>query len=221
MAKVSGMTVVAAMAAWGAMTGGPAAGWSGGPTTAAAAAGFAAASGTTAGVPVAGGSARGLAAVAVTPDPAEHAVRQRVSRVKSYMRSLATGLETYYVDNATYPIAVVEGSIRKPGPGEARVPSFRPGANPSSLTTPIAYMPSYFDDPFGRERQTFGYWSATEANGVTTGWILFSPGPDGKFDLDWTKYDPTVPQPSPEIIPYFYDPTNGNWSPGDIVRVKQ
>ena len=161
-----------------------------------------------------------VAIVAVTPDPAEDAVRQRVLRVRSDMRSMATGLETYYVDNNSYPIATVERSVRKPGPGESAVPSFT-GPSPGSMTTPISYLTSYFEDAFGRDDQTFAYWAPTDATGQANGWIVFSPGPDGKFDLDWTKYDPKLPQPSANIISYAYDPTNGTWSRGDIIRVKQ
>jgi len=45
-----------------------------------------------------------LAAIAV-PNFLEAQVRAKVSRVKNDQRSLATALETYYVDNNTYPLA--------------------------------------------------------------------------------------------------------------------
>ena len=54
------------------------------------------------------------------------------------------------------------------------------------------------------------------------GWIMISPGPDCKFDIDPAKcYDGNIPQPSELLIRMSYDPTNGTVSPGDVWRVKQ
>lgn len=50
-----------------------------------------------------------LAAIAV-PNFLEAQVRAKVSRVKNDQRSLATALETYYVDNNTYPLAAGSSS---------------------------------------------------------------------------------------------------------------
>ena len=43
-----------------------------------------------------------LSAIAV-PNFLEAQVRSKISRAKSDMRSLATGIESYYVDNNSYP----------------------------------------------------------------------------------------------------------------------
>lgn len=149
----------------------------------------------------------------------EAGIRSKVSRVKADMRSMATGIEAYFVDNNTYPRWSEEPgvSVRQSGPGEPLVPSFRvAGSQAGSLTTPVAYVMSYFPDPFSADgKQTFAYYA------TDNGWILFSPGPDRKFDLDWKLYNPAVPQPSPELVPFEYDPTNGTVSSGDIFRVKQ
>src|SRR6187401_1687051 len=45
-----------------------------------------------------------LAAIAV-PNFLEAQVRAKVSRVRNDQRSLATGIETYFVDNNTYPVS--------------------------------------------------------------------------------------------------------------------
>ncbi|PKO16486.1 hypothetical protein CVU37_10935 [candidate division BRC1 bacterium HGW-BRC1-1] len=56
---------------------------------------------------------------------------------------------------------------------------------------------------------------------ASAGWIIWSPGPDEEYDLDWTLYNPDDPQPSPELLTFAYDATNGSVSGGDIFRVKQ
>ena len=160
-----------------------------------------------------------FAGLMTNPDGASR--RSRTSRVKVDMRSLATAIETYYIDNNAYPVAVVNNSVRKRAPGEPPVPSFTRGPSPRALTTPVTYLTCYFEDPFAHRGQTFGYWVPPDDKNSTHGWILFSPGPDGKFNLDWTKYDPRVPQPSPEILAASFDPTNGALSRGDIIWVKQ
>jgi hypothetical protein len=151
----------------------------------------------------------------------EAAVRGLVSRTKNDMRSMATGIESYFVDNNRYPAMTTDTQHMQvsgislfgqvPGPR-----NLVPGEN-FSLTTPIAYLTSYFQDVFSSNpADTFAYYAPNDQ-----GWILFSPGPDGKFDMDWSVYDPSVAQPSPDVIVFSYDVTNGVFSGGDIWRVKQ
>src|SRR4051812_8591572 len=64
-----------------------------------------------------------LAAIAV-PNFLEAQIRAKVSRCKSDMRTIATAMETYHVDNNHYPETFVN----------ARWERFTP------LTTPIAYL---------------------------------------------------------------------------------
>ncbi|MFH0794243.1 MAG: hypothetical protein V2A74_09465 [bacterium] len=159
------------------------------------------------------------------PNMMEAGVRSKVSRARADMRSLATAMEAYYVDNNAYPAWTTDPakSSRYQRPVEPPIPSFVRKTYQSSvmtLTTPIAYITTLMEDPFAGPKQTFGYYSKSVGNQL--GWILFSPGPDGKFDLGWEIYDPSVPQPSLELLTrYTYDPTNGMVSPGDIWRVKQ
>ncbi len=120
-----------------------------------------------------------LAAIAV-PNFLEAQVRSKVSRVRSDMRSLATGLESYYIDNNQYPAM----TLTKADSPDAQFPTvsaanfartFRIRNNNAlgTLTTPVAYLTSYFPDAFADTKgSTFRYY--TDING----WILSSWGPD-------------------------------------------
>ena len=159
----------------------------------------------------------------VTPEAElEPDIREMVSRTKNDMRSMATGIESYYVDNNTYPFTTTNSAAMpvhaysfdgRPVPG----PMTKYPDGPASLSTPIAYVTSFFPDPFARiTPDTFAYYSPDP-----NGWVLFSPGPDGKYDFIWELYTSAVAQPSTELIAFMYDPTNGLLSSGDIIRVKQ
>jgi type II secretory pathway pseudopilin PulG len=160
-----------------------------------------------------------VAAAVAVPNFLEAQQRSKVARTKSDMRSMATALEAYFVDNNTYP-----SWTDKPGEGVMRAKANGkevPGFAGPSLTTPIAYLTRHMHDVYAPKgkKQTFGYY-APKVNDKS-GWILWSPGPDMKFDLDWKVYDPSVSQPSPDLLRYVYDPTNGTVSKGDIFRVRQ
>ena len=120
-----------------------------------------------------------LAAIAV-PNFLEAQTRSKVSRVKSDHRSLATAIETYYIDNNTYPASTVTGSLTLDAGLYSAVPgtvgsTFR-ARNVSRLltiTTPIAYVTSNFPDPFADTRGIgFRYWTDQR------GWVLGSFGPN-------------------------------------------
>ncbi|MBX3730655.1 MAG: prepilin-type N-terminal cleavage/methylation domain-containing protein [Candidatus Sumerlaeia bacterium] len=87
-----------------------------------------------------------LAAIAV-PNFLEAQVRAKVSRAKSDLRTLATALEAYRVDNNDYPY-ITDGAGGTMGEWTmpAGIPPNRTG--PGGLTTPIAYISSALDDPF-------------------------------------------------------------------------
>lgn len=186
-----------------------------------------------------------LAAIAV-PNFLEAQVRSKVSRVRGDQRSLATGIEAYYVDNNAYPTWTKTDTQSannlglSPTQECAKIHTFRVWGSGEllrfhTLTTPISYITSYFRDPFADTRgATFGYYC--DANG----WILYSFGPDtdegkaGRGDVDpdvETVYRSTISQPSLTLIAgrssatgndcYTYDPSNGTISPGDVWRVKQ
>jgi type II secretory pathway pseudopilin PulG len=168
------------------------------------------------------------AAIAI-PNFLEAQGRSKVSRTMSELRSMALGIESYYIDHGEYP-AWAKGDAGANGflPSDCsayHVPTFRVWATPDeiesffTLTTPASYLSKLYSDPF----------TASENNGATysyykdyNGWILISAGPDEVYDIDpEVEYDSSIQQPSPGLIQKSYDPTNGTVSPGDIFRVKQ
>ena len=156
-----------------------------------------------------------------------------ISRIKADQRSLATGLEAYFLDHNSYPNYAVGGphSVYRIFPKYKaifdRIPTFETadGRSLHTLTTPVAYITAYFDDSFSVKYAPYAYYCVNDRNGVS-GWIVWSPGPDGVYDLDIDAvkkyYDPRIPQPSAELLSLFtYDPTNGYYSRGDVYRVMQ
>lgn len=158
------------------------------------------------------------------------------------MRSTASAIESYAVDNAWYPgWAIGPDSIHAPLPAShpaAALPSFHQPTHlypftssstpsfkwaPSCLTTPFPYLASYPRDPYARRSKhlvTFVYYCNIKRG---FGWILVSPGPDGDYDIKpFSHYDATLmPSQQTELILRTYDPTNGLFSNGDLCRVKQ
>ena len=168
-----------------------------------------------------------LAAIAV-PNFLEAQVRSQVSRARSDMRSLATAIETYYIDNNNYPASTTDPaeSINASLAANSASPQLQwdlptfashhaTGAH--TLTTPIAYLTSYFPDPFSPvPGRTFNYYKNEG------GWILWSAGPDNDYDLNYEDYDPRYMKSTYDrLYRSTYDPTNGTASSGDIWRVKQ
>ncbi len=88
-----------------------------------------------------------LAAIAI-PNFLAAQVRAKVSRVKSELRTLGTGLETYYVDENAYPPEYLLA-------GNPGVEMLRIAKAYTHLTTPVAYITSFPRDPF----KTSGRWS--------------------------------------------------------------
>ncbi|MDX2175827.1 MAG: type II secretion system protein GspG [Candidatus Sumerlaeia bacterium] len=155
-----------------------------------------------------------LAAIAV-PNFLEAQVRSKVSRAKADMRTLATAIEAYRVD-------------------ENRYPNTRRGGNwllfyqrLAFLTTPVAYITTLPQDPFADAGSTnnpqlaYDYldrpstlsllpavWNPFPGNGdaANKAWRILSLGPDQRESL--------VLGPQP----VEYDPTNGTTSAGDIHR---
>lgn len=142
-----------------------------------------------------------LAAIAV-PNFLEAQTRAKVSRAKNDMRSIATALESYFVDKNTFvaarsqsgrpdgrtvngmlPSSVTSGNTLGNGtsPAGAKYRITFATYNPAqqdmqghSLTTPIAYLTTVPNDPFADTKgATFGYANANDA-----GFIMWSYGPD-------------------------------------------
>jgi prepilin-type N-terminal cleavage/methylation domain-containing protein len=162
-----------------------------------------------------------LAAIAV-PNFLEAQIRSKVSRAKADLRSIATALESYYVDNNHYmPFTVyVRGLL-----GEQQI---------HLLTTPVAYITSIpqdvfqaskpkksttcpaknYDDWYGPYPRYFLYSTDTFLLNGETGWTVRCMGPDLDFDLVGCPSDNDIVEP----LNAKYDPTNGTVSNGDIVR---
>lgn len=155
--------------------------------------------------------------------------RMRVSRVQSDMRSMAVALESFFVDFNRYPGWAYGRDPRSLAHGVAgfedmptllrQHPTVE--AERFTLTTPIAYMTSHFRDPFAQRSsvyETFAYYSISTP---VKGWVLASPGPDGVFDADLTKYTGHQAADEEAFRDVTYDPTNGVVSRGDIFRFSQ
>jgi type II secretion system protein G len=169
-----------------------------------------------------------LAAIAI-PNFLAAQTRSKVSRTKADMKTVATAIESYYVDYNQYPLVSGE-----------HIPAIFPGyCMPPEITTPIAYLASFPKDPFGEMAGYDAYkqWGNTQdyfycreeyfikngwgwavyPNGGTTGtaakWALESKGPDHA----WAQNDGC--QSGEMAMPYVwaYDPSNGTVSRGNIV----
>lgn len=124
------------------------------------------------------------------------------------VRATATALETYYVDNNSYPPMEEDCTL------------------PKALTTPIAYLnslpePVSFCSEKGIGDLPLRYFSIESRNL----WILQNCGPDGDYDLTEYHLIQMINERETEYSYFmkdcYYDPTNGIDSNGDIFRVRQ
>ncbi len=182
-----------------------------------------------------------LAAIAV-PNFLEAQTRSKVSRAKADMRTLATGLEAYRVDENAYPLSNNFGTASAE-PALGNIPVLE------RLSTPIAYLTTgLLPDPFltkfrsGSISSSDGGWTPTAAvndevqyfkyatpgeNGLqdVNGagdralyyYILQSNGPD----LTYLNLSGLLQSSSAEVntIRNIYDPTNGTVSRGSVFRI--
>ena len=167
-----------------------------------------------------------LAAIAI-PNFLAAQVRAKVSRAKGEMRTLATALESYYIDNNVYP-----EDLDYPWPWYIT----------SGVTTPISYISNnqlidpfrvftFGSDPRGERYRYLNYdleangqwvtdWTGTahpNATAVTAmdrygKWRLSSCGPDRIAGNPPAAATWTFSTLNP------YDPSNGTVSWGDIIR---
>ena len=108
-----------------------------------------------------------LAAIAV-PNFLEAQTRAKISRTKSDMRTSATALEAYCVDNNGYPNSHSFGiATAKTAPADPLVDSSNPFSNHilERLSTPVAYVTTAFTkDPFTLK----GRYSSATAQGIAS-----------------------------------------------------
>lgn len=178
-----------------------------------------------------------LAAIAV-PNFLEAQTRSKVSRCEADMRSIATALEAYRIDNNHYPMDETWWTYNGSPPPPLHL---RAVTALSLLTTPIAYMTSVPRNPFYNKTDEqpypsyFRYYAETwkellmsaHPDWPNTGrmWSLTSVGPDqisnvGEYLIFGEEVLNSIPGHLPDWGPgCLYDPTNGTVSAGDIVRV--
>ncbi len=172
-----------------------------------------------------------LAAIAV-PNFLEAQVRAKVSRAQSDLRTIATALETYRVDQNAYPTMLEPGF-------SGGVPPLQ-GSNlkwwyvPNALSTPISYLSSAaLLCPFGGniERkddfpdllwQRYSYENIRELQQARTAFPILQNRYRDEA-LEWSGYwrmNSVGPNktwnPSRQ-----YDPTNGTISEGNIIRTQR
>ena len=136
-----------------------------------------------------------LAAIAV-PNFLEAQVRAKVSRAKADMRTMATAIESYAVDNNKYmPFVAPNSPLALTGSGGINGPAVffeLEQANSDGIssrfiwvTTPIAYITSVFRDPFipanvglavdactGNPLEAYDTYDYTNADDVSPGGLL-------------------------------------------------
>jgi prepilin-type N-terminal cleavage/methylation domain-containing protein len=189
-----------------------------------------------------------LSAIAL-PNFMEAQTRQKVARSSADLRVLSAAIESYAIDNGTYPTAAINSTGVPSLSGPSLVDSSLAGSGWVSyryirLTTPIAYITKIYEDPFasagfavtaaqlGLNYDSYDYINA----------LLFYPG--GVFDsatANWRGAGISsgsmwrLAGAGPDELNTFggsyvgaipassgivdYDPTNGMVSKGDIVRI--
>ena len=174
-----------------------------------------------------------LVAIAV-PNFRAAEIKSKVALAKGQLNVLALALESYNVDNLTYPPTSYTNPPTSPEADDG-------GSNRTSyftlkpLTTPIAYVAKIPEDPFadvqmipsydqgygryGHTNAAYSYRNTKGSNQLTfpaykqydQEWVLGSVGPDRDYDSWGTGKDNLK----------FYDPTNGVISNGDILRMQR
>jgi type II secretion system protein G len=168
-----------------------------------------------------------LAAIAA-PNFLEAQTRAKVSRVKADLRSLATAIESYRVDNNAYPI----------GEWRPAIPTIE--TRWKQVTTPIAYITSIPIDPFGDPvenslpappfeyrvfdllvdnpdlagQHNFFVDLYSFDHSTETKWYASSQGPDMEAGAAQSGPAPN----SGSNLGLIYNPTNGTISIGDVIR---
>jgi prepilin-type N-terminal cleavage/methylation domain-containing protein len=160
-----------------------------------------------------------LAAIAI-PNFLAAQTRAKVADSQASMRTLATGLEAYAVDNNDYPYV-------------GNITDYQQKL--VCLTTPMSYLaslPKYQWQPwlsFGATQPIkFYYYNDRKSHdelvaGWGYPWTMFDPsdsekwylscvGPDGDYDQAWDGSTPGSNY-------HLYDPTNGTISNGDLIRL--
>ena len=171
-----------------------------------------------------------LAAIAV-PNFLEAQVRSKISRVRNDLRSLATAIESYRVDNTAYPLWGQETNGRTAVPGVQVITVAFPfrdkdwryewlftfavstttGQIVGNLTTPVAYITSIPSDPFGPIKGgPLGFYHT----GNNRAWIATSMGPKLMYETNWgIDQDIDMESAPPSSYKFMLDPFGSNPTP--------
>jgi type II secretion system protein G len=160
-----------------------------------------------------------LIAIAL-PNFLEAQIRAKVTRNYSEFKGLAIALEMYRGDYRNYP---GNNKVTR-GLKDELLSRY------TELTTPSAYIKTIPVDPFGQEEWVYpikhgsyiycgGWWQSVAGGGglrFLGNWVLVGKGPD---TLDGNGEWATVRSiPEGDRLRFFYSPTNGTVSIGDMVR---
>lgn len=140
-----------------------------------------------------------LAAIAV-PNFLEAQTRAKVSRAKADMRTMATAIESYYVDWNKYPLCADElGNPIDPYPGARGLTQdlefFETRIFPG-ITSPIAYITSRLSDPFGERLGD----EAPHYHYSTRDYVIRTE--DGDTE-EWEEYAETMFVPAPSTALWY------------------
>ncbi len=162
-----------------------------------------------------------LAAIAV-PNFLEAMTRSKVSRAASDLRTVATSLETYAIDNNAYP----EPLERLSSPIAYIADAYSPDvfANPEGW-----FALGYVQGHAGSQQQFLEDWKVMastppeRAAMASHRFFVFSNGPDlldEAIESPTESFKDVIRAPGARLG-YFYDPTNGTISRGDILRTSK
>ncbi len=143
-----------------------------------------------------------LAAIAV-PNFLEAQTRSKVSRAKSDMRSLATAVESYYVDNNKYPFTLPFAADLD-GYGNVRASDML--TIPDAITTPIAYITSHIPDVFKNGRNVDG-----PGTGSSFGQSFNSGDPQDQTFM-WLNMGQAGPEPGDPGLGFGFFSTAAAWN---------
>jgi type II secretion system protein G len=164
-----------------------------------------------------------ILALIALPNLLDAQTRAKLARAKSDMRTIATALETYSIDNNNHYVPNYDAGPYQPRPNSE-------AETYAALTSPISYIASVPKDPFGPNpdaptREGFfeyyaddsvmadpTYTEPTRAYWANTGtkWLVSSIAPDRKIQILSRQLE--------NVAPLLYDASNGTISPGDIGR---
>ncbi len=172
-----------------------------------------------------------LAAIAI-PNFLEAQTRAKTARSASDLRTIATALEVYNLDNSRYPSMIVPGFMG--GPPIIQGTDLKWWYVPDVLTTPVSYLSNsvlwcpfggnwdkapYFPDQIWRR---YGYENIGELIEKANTWPIFQPRYPPEA-IEWSgpwRLQCVGPDRmwNPSVL---YDPTNGTVSGGDVIRTQK